>query len=337
MAIRVGINGLGRIGKVVFRILLETPDIEIVGINDLMSKETLMHLIKYDSTHGRFRGTVEAVEGGILVNSKKIAVTAFPDPADIPWRAYDTDYVIEASGFFTSRSLLQKHIEAGAKKVILSCPPKDPMDRTVVMGVNDILLGAEDCIISNASCTTNCLAPVMMVLDKELGIDRAFMNTVHPFTNNQVILDAPHKDLRRARTGGVNIIPTTSTAVEALFLVMPEMKGRFDGLAVRVPVHDGSLIELSVLLKKQTSVAEVNQLMKTASEGALRGILGYTSDPIVSSDIIGDTHSAIFDALSTRVLGGNFLQIIVWYDNETGYSNRIVDLVIKMGCMDGIY
>jgi glyceraldehyde 3-phosphate dehydrogenase len=296
-----------------------------------------MHLIKYDSTHGRFSGTVEPVEGGIMVNGKRIAVTAFPDPADIPWHAYGTDYVIEASGYFTSRALLQKHLVAGAKKVILSCPPKDQMDRTVVMGVNDIFLGTEDCIISNASCTTNCLAPVMMILEKELGIDRAFMNTVHPFTNNQVILDAPHKDLRRARTGAVNIIPTTSTAVEALLLIMPEMKGRFDGLAVRVPVHDGSLIELSVLLKKQTSVPQVNQLMKTASEGSLRGILGYTSDPIVSSDIIGDTHSAIFDALSTRVLGGNFLQLIIWYDNETGYSNRIVDLVIKMGCMDGIY
>ncbi len=336
MAIRVGINGLGRIGKVVFRILQNTSDLELVGINDLMGMETLVHLIKYDSTHRPFRGSIEAGKDCIVVNGKRIAVSAYPDPVNIPWSSYGVDYVIESSGLFTTRALLQKHLDAGAKKVVLSCPPKDHPDRTVVLGVNEQQLLAKDRIISNASCTTNCLAPVLNLLNNTLGIDRAFMNTVHPFTNNQTIIDAPHKDLRRARTAGVNIIPTTSTAVEALFLVMPEMTDRFDGLAVRVPVHDGSLIELSVILQKNTTVEEVNQMMKQASDTALKGILGYTEDPIVSADIIGDSHSAIFDALSTRVLGGNFLQIIVWYDNETGYSHRIVDLLSLMGHMDGI-
>jgi glyceraldehyde 3-phosphate dehydrogenase len=330
MAVRVGINGLGRIGKVVFRILQGTDDIELVGINDLMSMDALVHLIRYDSTHGRFNGTVEKGEGCIIVNGKRIAVTQFPDPSQIPWANYQTDIVIESSGLFTSRALMQKHINAGASKVILSCPPADQPDRTVVIGVNEKELKMEDRLVSNASCTTNCLAPVLKILNDQWGIDRAFMNTVHPFTNNQSIIDAPHKDLRRARTAGVNIIPTTSTAVETLFLVMPELRGRFDGLAVRVPVHDGSLIELSAILKQDVTPAEVNRIMKEASQGAFKGILDYTQDPIVSSDIVGNTHSCIVDALSTRVLGGNFLQMIVWYDNETGYSNRIIDLIRLM-------
>jgi glyceraldehyde 3-phosphate dehydrogenase len=335
MAVRVGINGFGRIGKVVFRILENYPLIEVVVINDLMDISTLEHLLKYDSTHRRFKGTVTKGEGCINVNGKEVKVTAFSDPVEIPWKEMKVDYVLESSGLFTKRSLLEKHLHAGAQKVVLSCPPKDKLDRTVVIGVNDHDLKKEDRIISNASCTTNCLAPVLKLLDDNYGVDRAFMNTVHPFTNNQTIIDAPHKDLRRARTAGVNIIPTTSTAVETLIMVMPEMINRFDGLAVRVPVHDGSLIELSAILKKNVTKEEVNILMKRASENGMCNILSYTDDPIVSSDIIGDPHSGIFDAMSTRVLGGNFVQTITWYDNESGYSHRIVDLLIKMARLDG--
>lgn len=336
MAVKVGVNGLGRIGRVVFRILQDVPEVELVGINDLMNAETLVHLIKYDSTHGRFKGTIEAGEGYIVANGRKIRLTASPKPLQIPWKEMGVDYVIESSGLFTGRALLENHLTAGAKKVILSCPPKEPLDRTVIMGVNDHELLTTDCIVSNASCTTNCLAPVIKLIEQHYGIDRSFMNTIHPFTNNQAIIDAPHKDLRRARTAGVNIIPTTSTAVEALFMVMPEMRGRFDGLAVRVPVHDGSLIELSVILKQSTTAAEVNAMMMKASANELNGILSYTEDPIVSSDIIGDPHSGIVDCRCTKVMGGNFLQLIIWYDNETGYSNRIVDLLMKMARMDGL-
>ncbi len=315
---------------------MNEADVELVGINDLMNMETLVHLIRYDSTHGRYTGTVEQGEGCIIVNgTKRIRLSSVPDPEQIPWSEMGVDYVVESSGFFPQRQQLEKHLRAGARKVILSCPAVDALDRTVILGVNDSLLTAEDRIVSNASCTTNCLAPVLRLIDKAYGIDRAFMNTVHPFTNNQAIIDAPHKDLRRARTAGVNMIPTTSTAVEALFQVMPEMRGRFDGLAVRVPVHNGSLIELTALLKTQLTREAVNALLREASETDLQGILGYTEDPIVSSDIVGDPHSGIVDARCTKVLGGNYLQLIVWYDNETGYSSRIVDLLKKTGRLDG--
>lgn len=334
MSVKVGINGLGRIGRVVFRILMEEPDVELVGMNDLMNTETLVHLLKYDSTHGKYSKKVEAGERCIFVDGHRIMLGSSPDPSGIPWKEWGADYVIESSGFFTSRELLKKHLEAGARKVILSCPPKGTLDRTVVLGVNDHELQPEDRIVSNASCTTNCLAPVLKLLDQQYGIDRAFMNTVHPFTNNQAIIDAPHKDLRRARTAGVNMIPTTSTAVETLFMLLPEMKGRFDGLAVRVPVHDGSLIELSAILLQKTTVEEVNQLLRLTSEQSLNGILSYTEDPIVSSDIVGDPHSAIVDARCTKVLGGNFLQLILWYDNESGYSHRTVDLLRKLSAFD---
>lgn len=336
MAIKVGINGLGRIGRVVFRILMNEDEVELVGINDLMTIETLVHLIRYDSTHGRFSGSVERGDGYILVNgSRKIRITSEKDPENIPWRSLGVDYVVESSGYFPKRIQLEKHLRAGARKVILSCPAVDALDRTVILGVNDGALSAADRIISNASCTTNCLAPVLSRLDAAYGIDRAFMNTVHPFTNNQAIIDAPHKDLRRARTAGVNMIPTTSTAVEALFQVMPEMRGRFEGLAVRVPVHNGSLIEITALLKKTVTREAVNAFLLEASETDLAGILDYTDDPIVSADIVGDPHSGIIDARCTKVLGGNYLQLVVWYDNETGYSNRIVDLLKRVGRLDG--
>jgi glyceraldehyde 3-phosphate dehydrogenase len=336
MPINIGINGFGRIGKVVYRILGDYPEIKVVGINDLMDVKTLVHLLKFDSTHGKFIGTVEEGYECIYVDGQKVVITHFPDPQDIPWKELKVDYVMESSGRFTSKVLLNKHILAGARKVILSSPPQDKLDRCVVMSVNDHELIKDDKIISNASCTTNCLAPVLKILDEHFGIDRAFMNTVHPFTNNQAIIDAPHKDLRRGRNAGTNIIPTTTTAIAALTSVMPEMKDRFDGLAVRVPVHDGSLIEICAILKRSVTVDEVNRTMKKAADSKYRGILSYTEDPVVSSDIIGDPHSAIFDALSTRVLGGNYIQLIVWYDNESGYSHRVIDLMMKMGRMDGL-
>jgi glyceraldehyde 3-phosphate dehydrogenase len=331
MAIRVGINGMGRIGKVVFRILSDQADIELVGINDLMELETLVHLIRYDSTHGIFKGQISSSGEDLVVNGKKVHVSRHADPEMIPWKEWGVDIVLESSGRFTSGPLLEPHLRAGASKVILSCPAKGALDRTVVIGVNDQELTAKDRIVSNASCTTNCLAPVLKLLDTHYGIDRVFMNTIHPFTNNQVIIDAPHKDLRRARTAGVNIIPTTSTAIEALTQIMPELNGRFDGLAVRVPVHDGSLIEISAILQRNTDTVSLNRMLRLASENELRGILAYTDDPIVSADIIGDPHSGIVDGISTKVLGGNYVQLIVWYDNETGYSNRIVDLMHLMG------
>jgi glyceraldehyde 3-phosphate dehydrogenase len=336
MPVNIGINGFGRIGKVVYRILGDYPAIKVIGINDLMDIKTLVHLLKYDSTHGMFVGTVEPGEGCIYVDGQQVLVTHFADPADIPWKEMNVNYVLESSGRFTGNESLAKHLTAGAQKVILSCPARDRLDRCIVMGVNDHELQKHDRIISNTSCTTNCAAPVIRILDDHFGIDRVFMNTVHPFTNNQAILDGPHKDLRRARNSGTNIIPTTSTAIETLFTVMPEMAGRFDGLAVRVPVHNGSLIELSAILKKPVTVAEVNRVMKEAAEGRYQRILAYTEEPIVSSDIIGDPHSAVIDALSTRVLGGNFVQLIAWYDNESGYSHRIIDLIMKMAEMDGL-
>ncbi len=331
MTTDIGINGFGRIGKKLFRILIDSEDIRIRGINDLMDDDTLIHLIRYDSTHGRFHGDIQKCEGGILVNGQRIHTGAHRDPSEIPWKDWGVRLVVESSGLFTNREGMNRHLMAGAEKVLLSCPPSGPVDRTIVIGVNDHMLEKGDRFISNASCTTNCLAPVIMLLEREFGIDRAFMNTVHPFTNNQVIIDAPHKDLRRARTAGVNIIPTTSTAIEALFSVMPEMRGRFDGLAVRVPVHDGSLIEISAILKRRSCVEEVNRLMQRASESEMKDILSCTYDPIVSSDIIGDSHSAIIDTLSTRMLGENFLQMIIWYDNESGYSHRMADLIRKTG------
>jgi glyceraldehyde 3-phosphate dehydrogenase len=334
--IRIGINGFGRIGKVVFRLLQDIPHMEVVVINDLTDIRTLAHLLTYDSTHGKFKHDVQVTENHMVVNGKKTLITSFHQPEEIPWRNLAVDYVLESSGRFTTKTLLQKHLDAGAKKVLLSCPSQDPLDKTIVIGVNDHELRPEHRIISNASCTTNCIAPILKIFDQHTGLEGAFLNTIHPFTNNQAIIDAPHADLRRARTAGVNIIPTSSTAIAAVISVMPEMKGRFDGHSVRVPVHNGAIIELSAQLKTAVTRSGVNRLMKAQSEGAFRGILAYTEDPIVSSDIIGDPHSAIFDALSTRVLGKTFVQVIAWYDNETGYSCRIVELLTKMGKMDGI-
>ncbi len=328
MAIRVAINGFGRIGRNFFRACYGNENIEIVGINDLTDAYTLAHLLKYDSVHGRFKGDVKAREDAIEVDGKEIKITSIKDPEQLPWKDYEVDIVIEATGIFRDREGAGKHLKAGAKKVIISAPGKSP-DITVVLGVNEEKYNPkEHSIISNASCTTNCLAPVVKVLNEEFGVEKGYMVTVHAYTNDQRILDLPHKDLRRARAAAVNIIPTTTGAAKAVGEVLPEMKGKLDGSARRVPVADGSLVDLTVILNKETTAEEINQKMKEASEGKLKGILEYTEDPIVSQDIVGNPHSSIFDALSTKVIGGNLAHIVAWYDNEWGYSNRLKDLVL---------
>ena len=330
MTIRVGINGFGRIGRNFFRACVDNPDIEIVGINDLTDAHTLAHLLKYDSVHGRFSKNVEAKGNSIVVEGKEIEVTAIKDPAQLPWKDLDVDIVIESTGVFRDREGASKHLQAGAKKVIISAPGKNP-DLTVVLGVNEENYDPEKHnIISNASCTTNCLAPIAKILHKEFGIIKGYMVTVHAYTNDQRILDLPHKDLRRARAAAVNIIPTTTGAAKAVGEVLPELKGKLDGTARRVPVADGSIVDLTVVVEKETTEEEINAKMKEYAEGEMKGILEYSEDPLVSQDIVGNPHSSIFDALSTKVIGGNFVHVSSWYDNEWGYSNRLKDLVLYM-------
>ncbi|NPA13443.1 MAG: type I glyceraldehyde-3-phosphate dehydrogenase [Aquificae bacterium] len=327
---KVAINGFGRIGRNFFRACADNPDIQIVGINDLTDAYTLAHLLKYDSVHGRFNKPVEAKEDAIVVDGKEIKITAIKDPAQLPWKDLEVDIVIEATGVFRDREGAGKHLQAGAKKVIISAPGKNP-DFTVVLGVNeDKYDPANHHIVSNASCTTNCLAPVAKILNDEFGIVKGYMITVHAYTNDQRILDLPHKDLRRARAAAVNIIPTTTGAAKAVGEVLPELKGKLDGTARRVPVADGSLIDLTVVVERETTEEEVNRKVKEYAEGQMKGILEYTEDPIVSQDIVGNPHSSIFDALSTKVMGGNLIHIASWYDNEWGYSNRLKDLVLFM-------
>ena len=330
MPVRVAINGFGRIGRNFFRACLGNDEIEIVGINDLTDAYALAHLLKYDSVHGRLNADVKAEENAIVVNGKKINITAIKDPAELPWKDLEVDIVIESTGVFRDRDGAGKHLEAGAKRVIISAPGKNP-DLTVVLGVNeDQYDPSKHYIISNASCTTNCLAPVAKILNDNWEIVQGYMVTVHAYTNDQRILDLPHKDLRRARAAAVNIIPTTTGAAKAVGEVLPELKGKLDGTARRVPVADASLVDLTVVLEKSTTEEEINAKMKEASEGALKGILEYTEEPIVSQDIVGNPHSSIFDALSTKVINGNFVHVSSWYDNEWGYSNRLKDLVLYM-------
>jgi len=330
MAIKIGINGFGRIGKLVFRAAIADGGFEVVGINDLMDPKMLAHLLKYDSTQGRFNGTVEVAEDSIIVNGTKIAVTAEKDPANIPWAKLGADMVLESTGFFATEELLQKHIDAGAKKVLLSVPPKSAGKiKVVVLGVNDDILTAEDTMVSNASCTTNSLAPPVKVLHEKFGIVKGFMTTIHSYTNDQRILDQAHSDPRRARAGAVNMIPTSTGAARAVGVVLPELNGKLDGCSVRVPTPDASLTDLAVVLEKDVTAEEVNAALKEASEGAMKGILAYTEDPIVSSDIIGDPASATIDSLMTAAKG-NLVKIFSWYDNEWGYSNRCIDLFKMM-------
>lgn len=330
MAIRVGINGFGRIGRNVFRAAFSQGDIEFVAINDLTDARTLAHLLKYDSVHGRFPLSVEAKDDAIIVDGKEIKVLAEREPGNLPWGDLGVDYVVESTGFFTDGTKAAAHLEAGAKKVIISAPAKNE-DLTVVMGVNHEQYDPEKHhIISNASCTTNCLAPVAKVIDEEFGIVRGLMTTVHAYTNDQRILDLPHKDLRRARAAAVNIIPTTTGAAVAVGLVLPHLKGKLDGFAMRVPVSDVSIVDFVAQLKKPTTAEEINAALKRASEGSLKGILGYTQEPLVSQDFVGDPHSSIVDASMTTVIDGDFAKVVAWYDNEWGYSCRVGDLIRYM-------
>jgi glyceraldehyde 3-phosphate dehydrogenase len=329
MSVRVGINGFGRIGRLVFREMQKRDDIEVVGINDLTNAKTLAHLLKYDSVHKKFDGDVSAKEDSIVVNGKEIKIYAEKDPANLPWGDLGVDIVVESTGVFRKKDQIAKHIEAGAKKVVLTVPAKDEIDNTIVLGVNDDELKAEDKIVSNASCTTNCLAPVAKVLNDEFGIVKGLMTTVHAYTNDQRILDLPHSDLRRARSAAVSIIPTTTGAAKAVGKVIPELNGKLNGMAMRVPTPDGSVVDLTVELVKEATAEDVNAAIKKAADGPMKGILEYTEDPIVSVDIVGNSHSSIFDAGMTMA-SGNMVKILSWYDNEWGHSCRVVDLVEKM-------
>ena len=333
MAIRMAINGFGRIGRLVFKRAMQNGEIEIVALNDLTDNKTLAHLLKYDTIHGRYPGHIEAREDGIEVDGKFIKIFEERDPANLPWKELGVDYVVESTGVFRKREDIAKHLDAGAKKVILTVPAKGKIDATIVLGVNDEALKADHQVVSNASCTTNCLAPVAKVLNDSFGIDHGLMTTVHSYTNDQNVLDLPHSDLRRARAAAANIIPTTTGAAAAVGQVIPELDGKLDGMALRVPTFDGSLVDLVAVLKKDVTVEQVNAALKEAADTHMKGILEYTEDPIVSSDIIDNSHSSIFDALSTMVIENRTVKIISWYDNEWGYSCRVVDLLVKIATM----
>jgi glyceraldehyde 3-phosphate dehydrogenase len=326
----VGINGFGRIGRSFLRIADEN-ELEVVAVNDLTDTKTMAHLLKYDSTYGRYGRTVEHDEAGFLIDGRRIAVTAQRDPAALDWGAYGVDVVIESTGKFRSRDDAALHLKAGAKKVLLSAPAKGAVDLTIVMGVNDKAYDplAHD-VISNASCTTNCVAPMIKVLHEEFGLVKGFMTTIHGYTNDQVILDSPHKDLHRARSAAVNIIPTSTGAARTTGLVIEEVAGKLDGIAVRVPVEDGSLTDLALILARETTVDEVNEAMRVAADGPLAGVLRYSTDPIVSRDVIGDPAACIFDSGLTQV-NGELVKVFGWYDNEFGYTSRLVDLARLVG------
>ena len=332
MAIKVGINGFGRIGRVVFRILHQQDDFEVVGINDITDAATLAHLLKYDSVHGRFSGQVEAEGDAIVVDGKRIPVSAKRDPAELPWDELGAEIVLESTGVFRTRDKIELHLKAGAKKVLLSVPSKSPgdVDATVVLGVNDDQVTPDRKIISNASCTTNCLAPLTKIIHEAFGVEEGLMTTIHSYTNDQRLLDLPHKDLRRARAAALNIIPTSTGAAKAIGLVIPELKGKMNGIAIRVPTPDGSVVDLVCNLKKDASVEEINAAVKAAADGDMKGIVEYTEDPLVSSDVVGNPHSCIFDAASTMKIGQRMVKLIAWYDNEYGYSCRCVDLMRRM-------
>jgi glyceraldehyde 3-phosphate dehydrogenase len=330
MSVRIGINGFGRIGRLVYRALAGRPGVEVVAVNDLTDPATLAHLLKYDSVHRRFGRDVRAVDGAIRVDGHEVRVFSEKDPAAIPWKKVGAEVVVESTGLFTKRVDAAKHLAGGARKVVISAPAKDA-DVTIVVGVNsDAYDPDKHHVVSTASCTTNCLAPVAKVLHERFGIVKGLMTTIHAFTNDQRILDLPHKDLRRARAAAVSIIPTTTGAAKAVALALPALAGKLTGTAMRVPVPDGSLVDLTALLAKNVTVEDVNGAMKAAAEGPLRGILAYTEDPIVSADIIGDPHSSIFDAASTMVMDGNLVKVVAWYDNEWGYSCRLADMVLQV-------
>jgi glyceraldehyde 3-phosphate dehydrogenase len=324
--IRVAINGFGRIGRISFRVMLERSNIEVVAINDITDSKTLAHLLKYDSVHGIIHADVKAEEKAIVVNGKSIKVYSEKDPANLPWKELDIDVVIESTGFFLDKENAAKHIQAGAKKVILSAPPNNNDIKTVVLGVNDNLLNTNDIIISNASCTTNCAAPMIQVLDQHWGLLDGFITTVHSYTGDQRLHDAPHKDLRRARAAALSIVPTSTGAAKAITKIFPHLEGKLGGCGMRVPVPDGSLTDITCVLDKPVTVEEINAEFKKAAETNFKGVLQYMEDPIVSIDIVGNSHSCIFDPEFTSVVG-NLVKVIGWYDNEYGYSNRLADLI----------
>ncbi len=325
---RIAINGFGRIGRLAFRQLQGRENVQVVAINDLTDVDTLAHLLKYDSIHGRFDGTVSVESGNLVVNGNVVSITAERNPADLPWGANQVDVVIESTGVFADAEKASAHLTAGAKKVVISAPAKGDL-KTVVLGVNDDVITADDHIISNASCTTNCLAPMAKVLDDHFGIESGFITTVHAYTADQRLQDAPHKDLRRARAAALSMIPTSTGAAKAVGLVLPQLAGRLDGLAVRVPTPTGSVTDLTCVVRKGTTAEEVNAAMKAAAEGPMKGILEFTTDPIVSVDIVGNTHSCIFDSELTKV-SGTLVKVFGWYDNEAGYATRVADLVQRI-------
>ncbi len=327
---RVAINGFGRIGRSVLRILSDNKEIDVVAINDIADNRGLVYLFKYDTVMGTFKGTLKLDDNTWKVNHHSIKMTAIREVEDLPWKDLGVDLVVEATGIFRKRALIAKHIDAGAKKVILTVPAQDEIDATVVLGVNDDVLKPEHEIVSNASCTTNCLAPLAKVLHQEFGIVKGFMTTVHAYTNDQRLADVPHKDLRRSRAAAENIIPTTTGAARAVGKVLPDLQGKLDGIAMRVPVPDGSTVDLVTEMEKEVTPEAVNAAVKKAAAGPLNRILEYCEEPVVSSDVIGNSHSSIFDALSTEVLGGKLLKTISWYDNEWGYSCRVVDLMGRL-------
>ena len=327
--IRVAINGFGRIGRMAFRVMSQRNDIEVVAINDLTDNKTLAHLLKFDSVHGKFNGTVEYTADALIVNGKSIAALAERNPAALPWSAMNVDVVLESTGRFTDVESAGQHMTAGAKKVVISAPATGEM-KTIVLGVNDNTLDGTETIVSNASCTTNCLAPMVKILDDLCGIENGFMTTIHAYTSDQNLQDAPHKDLRRARAAAYSIIPTSTGAAKAVGLVMPHLNGKLNGNAMRVPIPDGSVTDFTCNVRNVKSKDEINAAFKAAANGALKGILEFSTDPLVSIDIVGNSHSCIFDSDLTMVIG-NTVKVVGWYDNEAGYSNRIVDLMAKIG------
>lgn len=326
--VRVAINGFGRIGRNFFRSALGDKSLEIVAINDLTDAKTLAHLLKYDSVHGVLEADIKTKGDSIVVNRKKISVSSVKDPEQLPWKKHRVDVILESTGVFRTKEDASKHLKAGAKKVVISAPPKgDAFVRQIVMGINESDVKKEDDVLSMASCTTNCLTPLVKVLDDNFGIEKAFMTTIHGYTNDQMILDLPHKDLRRARAAGLNIIPTTTGATDAVVEVIPKLKGKISGLAMRVPVPDGSIVDLVAELGRNVTVEDVNAAFKKAASGDLKGILQYTEDELVSVDVIDNPHSSVFDAKSTMVVNGNFVKVLSWYDNEWGYSTRMVEFI----------
>ena len=328
--IRVAINGFGRIGRMTTRVLLERENVQVVAVNDLADTQTLAHLFKYDSVHGGFDGTVEAKENELVINGNTVAFSKESNPENLPWKELNIDLVIESTGLFRTRKEASKHLVAGAKKVIISAPAKDADIKTVVLGINDAIIDGSEKILSNASCTTNSLAPLVKVIDELCGIESGYITTVHSYTGDQKLHDAPHRDLRRARAAVVSIVPTTTGAAKAITKIFPHLEGKLGGAGIRVPVPDGSLTDFTCVVKNPKSVEVINAAFKAAAEGELKGILAYTEDPIVSIDIVGNRHSSIFDAQLTSVIG-NMVKVVGWYDNEIGYSNRLGDLVEKVG------